>query len=331
MHTLRRADLRRSRPHCLGGDSRRQRAGQGRPATDPGCQAQAAGDYGMLGVDRGRCLPGRDRGPEEFEAVAQFAERRFLRRGREFGLDPPRGILLLGVQGCGKSLCAKVVASAWHMPLMRMDPGMLYQKFVGESEARLREALQQAESMAPVVLWVDEIEKAFASATSDSADGGLSQRMFGTLLSWMQDHRQPIFLIATANNLARLPPELMWKGRSTRSSSSICPRRRARSHLLDPRQKAATRQEQVHIADSWRIGRVPSAEIEQAVVSGLYAAFADKVECTTERRCWRPSARPSLFPSSCGSMSSSWTWAEPVAAQWAIEYFCRASCQRRTI
>ena len=107
----------------------------------------------------------------------------------------------------------KVVASAWRMPLMRMDPGVLYQNFIGESEARLREALQQAESMSPVVLWIDEIEKAFASAGSDSADGGLSQRMFGTLLSWMQDHRHPIFLIATANNLGPLPPELMRKGR----------------------------------------------------------------------------------------------------------------------
>ena len=130
-------------------------------------------------------------------------------KAREFGLEPPRGMLLLGVQGCGKSLCAKVVASAWRMPLMRMDPGVLYQKFIGESEARMREALEQAESMAPIVLWIDEIEKAFASASSESADGGLSQRMFGTLLSWMQDHRQPIFLIATANNLSQLPPELM--------------------------------------------------------------------------------------------------------------------------
>ena len=136
----------------------------------------------------------------------------FTARAREFGLDPPRGILLLGVQGCGKSLCAKVVASAWRMPLLRMDPGVLYQKYIGESEARLREALRQAESMAPVILWIDEIEKAFASAGADSADGGLSQRMFGTLLSWMQDHRHPIFLIATANNLAQLPPELMRQG-----------------------------------------------------------------------------------------------------------------------
>src|SRR6185295_7125197 len=115
------------------------------------------------------------------------------------------GILLLGVQGCGKSLCAKVVASDWNMPLLRMDPGLLYQKYIGESENRLRDALAQAESMAPAVLWIDEIEKAFASAGAESADGGLSQRMFGTLLTWMQDHNDPIFVIATANDISALP------------------------------------------------------------------------------------------------------------------------------
>src|SRR5262249_53980016 len=117
---------------------------------------------------------------------------------RGFGPDLPRGMLLPGVQGCGKSLCPKGVAADWDMPLLRMDPGVLYQKYIGESENRLREALLQAETMAPVVLWIDEIEKAFASAGVDSSDGGLSQRMFGTLLSWMQDQRAPIFIVATA-------------------------------------------------------------------------------------------------------------------------------------
>jgi SpoVK/Ycf46/Vps4 family AAA+-type ATPase len=208
----------------------------------------------------------------------------FTARAREFGIEPPRGMLLLGVQGCGKSLCAKVVASAWRMPLLRMDPGVLYQKFIGESEARLREALHQAESMSPVVLWIDEIEKAFASATSESADGGLSQRMFGTLLSWMQDHRHPIFLIATANNIARLPPELMRKGRfdevffvdlpgaqdcETIFSIHLQKRRRDKSQFDMARLVAAAQ-------------GFTGAEIEQAVISGLYAAFAEKSECSTE-------------------------------------------------
>jgi AAA+ superfamily predicted ATPase len=208
----------------------------------------------------------------------------FSARAREFGLDPPRGMLLLGVQGCGKSLCAKVVASAWRMPLMRMDPGVLYQKYIGESEARLREALHQAESMSPAVLWIDEIEKAFASASADSADGGLSQRMFGTLLSWMQDHRQPIFLIATANNLTQLPPELMRKGRFDEIffidlpapqerdaifSIHLGKRRRDKAKFDLPRMVAA--------AEGFT-----GSEIEQAVISGLYAAFAENAECTTD-------------------------------------------------
>jgi AAA+ superfamily predicted ATPase len=208
----------------------------------------------------------------------------FSARAREFGLDAPRGMLLLGVQGCGKSLCARVVASAWRMPLLRMDPGVLYQKFIGESEARLREALQQAESMAPVVLWIDEIEKAFASASSDSADGGLSQRMFGTLLTWMQDHSAPIFLIATANNIAQLPPELMRKGRfdeiffvdlpgpadrETIFAIHLRKRRRDKSQFDISRLVAAS--------DGFS-----GAEIEQAIISGLYQAFSANSECTTE-------------------------------------------------
>ena len=130
-----------------------------------------------------------------------------------YGLRPPRGVLLLGVQGAGKSLCAKAIATAWGRPLLRLDPGVLYDRYVGESEARLRGALRQAEAMAPIVLWIDEIEKGFASAAAQSTDGGLSQRMFGALLTRMQDHTEPVFLVATANNIEALPPELLRKGR----------------------------------------------------------------------------------------------------------------------
>jgi ATP-dependent 26S proteasome regulatory subunit len=208
----------------------------------------------------------------------------FSARAREFGIEPPRGILLLGVQGCGKSLCAKVVASAWRMPLMRMDPGVLYQKYIGESEARLREALAQAESMSPVVLWIDEIEKAFASANSDSADGGLSQRMFGTLLSWMQDHRHPIFLIATANNLARLPPELMRKGRFDEIFFIDLPAPTEREAIFAVHLKKRNRDRaKFDMAGLTAASEgLSGAEIEQAVISGLYAAFSEASECTTE-------------------------------------------------
>lgn len=215
-----------------------------------------------------------------------LAERRggFTEKARAFGIEPPRGVLMLGVPGCGKSLCAKAVAADWGMPLLRLDPGVLYQKFVGESENQLRQAIQQAEAMSPVVLWIDEIEKAFASASSSSADGGLSQRMFGTLLSWMQDHREPIFIVATANDISALPPELMRKGRFDEVFFIDLPTVEARRQIFE-----------IHLT---RKGRNPAdfriddladaakdltgSEIEQAVGSGLFHAFAADRELLTE-------------------------------------------------
>src|SRR5262245_26452906 len=133
-------------------------------------------------------------------------------RAVQFGLSFPRGVLLLGVQGCGKSLCAKAVAQEWRLPLLKLDPSSLYSKYVGESEQNFQRAMRLAERMAPVVLWIDEIEKAFAASGSD-ADGGASQRIFGTFLSWLQDRRGDVFVVATANDIARLPPEFVRKGR----------------------------------------------------------------------------------------------------------------------
>jgi hypothetical protein len=137
----------------------------------------------------------------------------FSAEAKAFGITAPKGVLMLGVQGAGKSLCAKAIATAWQQPLLRMDPATLYASFIGESERNLREALRQTEMMSPCVLWIDEIEKAFASAASRSADGGLSQRMFGTLLTWLQEHQAPVFSVATANDIEALPPELLRKGR----------------------------------------------------------------------------------------------------------------------
>lgn len=201
-------------------------------------------------------------------------------RAREFGLEPPRGILLLGVQGCGKSLCAKAVAADWNMPLLKLDPGVLYQKYVGESESQLRQALRQAEAMAPVILWVDEIEKAFASASANSADGGLSQRMFGTLLSWMQEHRHPIFLIATANNIEALPPELMRKGRFDEIFFVDLPNAANRAGILKIHLQRRQRDpgdfnlpELAHAAEGFS-----GAELEQVIMASLYRAFAEDSE-----------------------------------------------------
>jgi SpoVK/Ycf46/Vps4 family AAA+-type ATPase len=214
---------------------------------------------------------------------------------REYGLDPPRGILLLGVQGCGKSLCAKAVASDWQIPLLRLDPGVLYQKYIGESETRLREALAQAEAMAPVVLWIDEIEKAFASAHSTSSDGGLSQRMFGTLLSWMQDHRHPIFIVATANDIEALPPELMRKGRFDEVFFVDLPTAAARRKILDVHLRRRRRDPARYRLDELAAATdgFSGAELEQLVVAAMYSAFPKSEELTdahllAESRLTRP-------------------------------------------
>lgn len=208
----------------------------------------------------------------------------FSPKAKEFGIDPPRGVLMLGVPGCGKSLCAKAVAADWGIPLLRLDPGVLYQKFVGESENQLRQAIRQAEAMAPVVLWIDEIEKAFASASSSSADGGLSQRMFGTLLSWMQDHREPIFIVATANDISNLPPELMRKGRFDEvffiDLPGVAARRQIFSVHLLRKQRDPTRFNLDELADASK--DLTGSEIEQSITSALFAAFADDREVETK-------------------------------------------------
>ena len=209
-----------------------------------------------------------------------------------FGIDPPRGVLMLGVQGAGKSLAAKAVATAWRVPLMRMDVGALYDRYVGESERRLRDTLRQAESMAPIVLWIDEIEKAFASAASRSTDGGLSQRMFGTLLTWMQERgsRTPaaqdagVFVIATANDIEALPPELLRKGRFDEIFFVDLPTLDARAQILTIHLKRRNRDpKKFDLATLAQAAEgFSGAEIEQAIVSALHEAFAAKSDLTTQ-------------------------------------------------
>lgn len=137
----------------------------------------------------------------------------FSARAREFGLPAPKGALLVGVPGCGKSLTAKCVASSWGMPLLRLDMGGLKSKYVGESEQNLRKALQVAETVAPCVLWLDEVEKALAGSTGPQGDGGVSSDALGTILSWLQEKSGSVFVVATANQVESLPPELLRKGR----------------------------------------------------------------------------------------------------------------------
>ncbi|KKL21963.1 hypothetical protein LCGC14_2440200, partial [marine sediment metagenome] len=227
--------------------------------------------------------------PDEFPSIGGMANLRgwlslrakaLTDKARDFGLEPPRGILLLGVQGCGKSLMARYVAADWHIPLLRMDVGSLYDKFIGQTEHHLRTAFQVASAMAPCVLWIDEIEKAFASAGAGAggamSDGGLSQRMFGQLLTWMQDHDNPVFLVATANDVTALPPELMRKGRFDEVFFVDLPSAEAREVIF--KIHLARRKRDPEAFDLPALAAASEgfsgAEIEQAIVSAMYAAFA---------------------------------------------------------
>jgi SpoVK/Ycf46/Vps4 family AAA+-type ATPase len=169
----------------------------------------------------------------------------FTPEAREYGLQSPRGVLVVGVPGCGKSYSAKCLASEWRIPLIRMDLGALKSKYVGESESNLRQALSQIEAIGRCVVWLDEIEKALEGATSGSADGGVSADALGAILSWMQDRQGEAFVIATANNAEKLPPELLRKGRFDEVWWVDLPTyRRALWHHQRSTESARTRQRQ---------------------------------------------------------------------------------------
>ena len=196
-------------------------------------------------------------------------------------LDPPRGVLLLGVQGCGKSLVAKATAAIFGVPLLRLDFGVLYNKYYGETERNLRKAFETAEVMSPCVLWMDEIEKGVAVQTDDD---GLSRRMLGTFLTWMSERKKPVFVVATANDIVRLPPELVRKGRFDEIFFVDLPspqnrRDIFRIHLLkrslDPAEFDLDALVEVTKGFS-------GSEIEQAIVSAMYTARAQKHDLTQE-------------------------------------------------
>ena len=227
-----------------------------------------------------------------------------------FGISPPRGVLMLGVQGAGKSLSAKAVATAWQRPLLRLDAGSLYEKFIGESERHLRDALHQAEMMAPVVLWIDEIEKGFASAASHSADGGLSKRMFGALLTWMQEHKAPVFLVATANDIEALPPELLRKGRFDEIFFVDLPAPEARQTIFDihlrKRKRDPAKFDLAALAGASE--GYSGAEIEQAIIGALYDAFAAKADLTTGHVMAALTASPPLSVTMAEKVSELRDW-----------------------
>jgi hypothetical protein len=206
----------------------------------------------------------------------------FTPAAKEFGLTAPRGVLLIGVQGCGKSLCAKAVASFWQVPLLRFDIGKMFGSYVGSSEDNVRRAIQVAESVAPAILWVDEIDKAFAGSSTHAGDSGTSARVLGTFLTWLAEKTAPVFVMATANDISNLPPELLRKGRldeiffvdlpdaaEREQIFAIHLRRRARDPESFPLSELAAASE-----------NFSGAEIEEAINSALYEAFYEKTDLT---------------------------------------------------
>ncbi|HEX6939094.1 MAG TPA: AAA family ATPase [Longimicrobiales bacterium] len=225
-------------------------------------------------------------------------------RAAAYGLPFPKGLLLVGVPGCGKSLCAKAVAMEWGLPLLKLDPSGLYNKYFGETERNFRRAMATAERLAPVVLWIDEIEKAFAAG--GEADGGVSQRVLGTFLSWMQDRDGDVFVVATANDVQRLPPELLRKGRFDEIFFVDLPDEATRRALfaihLKRRGQAPTRFDLDALARATE--GFSGAEVEQVVVAGLYTAFASN----------RPLSMTTLLDEAARTRPLSRTMAERIAA-----------------
>lgn len=201
----------------------------------------------------------------------------FTKRARDYGLPVPKGMLVLGVPGTGKSLTAKATASVFGVPLLKLDAGRLFGSLVGQSEANLRAAIQTTEAIAPCVLWIDELEKAFAgSASSGSSDGGTSARVFSTLLNWLQEKTSPVFVVATANDISQLPPELLRKGRWDECWFVDLPDVRERAAIWDLVVTKFGREKAVY--DSVSLARSSElhtgAEIEAAFVEALHHAFA---------------------------------------------------------
>jgi SpoVK/Ycf46/Vps4 family AAA+-type ATPase len=205
---------------------------------------------------------------------------------RDFGLEPPRGVIILGVQGCGKSMCARAIAGEWKLPLVKFDTAAIFDKYIGETEKRVQKVFRVTEGLAPCVFWIDELEKIFAGSGSDSAsvDAGVSSRMLAAFLSWMQDRKAPVFVAATCNNVMGLPPELMRKGRFDELFFVDLPNQVERKQIYA-----------IHLARRKRnpaefdLDRVAAAakgysgaEIDAAVQTALYAAFSGKQNLQTQ-------------------------------------------------
>ncbi|PID57501.1 ATPase [candidate division KSB3 bacterium] len=250
----------------------------------------------------------------------------FTEDARKFGLPVPKGLMLVGVQGCGKSLIAKAVASQWKLPLLRFDLGKVFSGLVGSSEENVRKATKVAESVAPCILWIDEIEKGLSgSAGSNFSDAGTTARVFGTFLTWLQEKEKSVFVIATANNIALLPPELMRKGRFDEIFFVDLPDAHARREIFRIHFKKRHRAAEHFDLDLLQNASAgfSGAEIEQVIISALYDAFEHG----------RPLHTQDILTSLEESIPLSQTMAEQIAAlrTWAETRARSASFVRQDI
>ncbi|PSB07065.1 AAA family ATPase [Pleurocapsa sp. CCALA 161] len=223
-------------------------------------------------------------GLEELKGWLKQRSNAFTERAREYGLPQPKGMLILGVPGCGKSLIAKTTSRLWSLPLLRLDMGRVYDgSTVGRSEANLRSALKTAESISPVILFIDELDKAFAGGGgSGDSDGGTSGRIFGSFLTWMQEKKSPVFVMATANRVERLPGEFLRKGRFDEIFFVDLPNSAEREDIF--RIHLGKRRSEINRFDLEQLTKVSDgfsgAEIEQAIIAAMYDAFAQDREFT---------------------------------------------------
>ncbi|MDF2720706.1 MAG: hypothetical protein K0Q59_381 [Paenibacillus sp.] len=211
-------------------------------------------------------------------------KRAFSEEAQAFGLPNPKGVLVVGVPGSGKSLSAKAISSAWNLPLLRFDIGKVFGSLVGQSEEQMRRALQLAETISPCILWIDELEKGMAGLqTSGTSDSGVTARVLGTFLTWMQEKTRPVFVFATANNVNALPPEMLRKGRFDELFYVDLPSEAERREILRIHLKKRRRNPETF--DLVQLARecdgFGGAEIEQAIISGLYRAFSHKRDLQT--------------------------------------------------
>ena len=220
-------------------------------------------------------------GLEQLKSWLTKRGKSFSPAAREFGLPEPRGILLLGIPGCGKSLTAKAISSMWQLPLLKLDVGKVFSSLVGSSEENVRRAIATAESIAPSILWLDEMEKGFSGlSSSGQTDGGTTARVFGTFLTWLQEKKTPVFVVATCNNVKELPPELLRKGRFDEIFFVDLPSKEERKEIVKIHLEKRRRNPEIFdldkIAESTK--EFAGSELEEIVISGLYDAFDEGVD-----------------------------------------------------